>query len=295
MRTILMIDDDRLQCRLTEKLFEKFQGERFQLYSVNTYEEGLAELMEGRHAACLLDYQLGPRDGLMLMRTALAAGATTPIVFLTAETSRDVDTEALNAGALDYLVKGEITAGALERSLRYALKLGETLAELRRLATHDALTGLHNRREFDRRLVEEVARARRFGRPLSLVLLDLDYFKAINDTHGHPAGDEVLKAVARRLAGGSRKTDRLARHGGEEFALLLVETNVEAALTQARRLLSIIADTPVALPEGMTLAVTASAGVAELAPDGDELSLVRAADEALYRAKASGRARALKA
>ncbi|MFH1499585.1 MAG: GGDEF domain-containing response regulator [Verrucomicrobiota bacterium] len=295
MRTILMIDDDRLQCRLTEKLFEKFRGERFRLYSVFTYEEGLAELMEGRHAACLLDYQLGPRDGLMLMRTALAAGATTPIIFLTAETSRAVDTEALNAGAFDYLVKGEITVGALERSLRYALKLGETLAELRRLATHDALTGLHNRREFDRRLVEEVARARRFGRPLSLVLLDLDRFKSINDTHGHPAGDAVLVEVARRLSADVRRTDRLARHGGEEFALLLVETAQDAALAQARRLLTLIAEAPVVLPDGGTLTVTASAGVAGLTADGDELSLVRAADEALYRAKAAGRGRALPA
>ncbi len=238
MRTVLMIDDDRLQCRLTEKLFEHFQGERFRLYPVYNYEEGLAELLGGGHAACLLDYQLGPRDGLALMREAVAAGAVTPVVFLTAETSRAVDMEALDAGAFDYLVKGEITAAMLERSLRYALRLGETLTELRRLATRDALTGVWNRGEFSRMLADEVARARRFGRPLALVMLDVDHFKAINDTHGHPAGDVVLAEVARRLGGEVRKTDRLARFGGEEFAVLLVETGAAEALTLARRLLA---------------------------------------------------------
>lgn len=292
MRTILMIDDDRLQCRLTEKFFDHFKGERFRLYSVCTYEAGLAELVKGDYAACLLDYQLGPRDGLALMRAALAAGVTTPIIFLTSETSRAVDTEALNAGAFDYLVKGAITPELLERSLRYALKLGATLAELRRLATQDALTGLLNRREFSRLMVEEVARAHRFERPLAVVMFDLDYFKAINDTHGHPVGDAVLVEVARRLQSGSRRTDRLARYGGEEFACLLVETSGDSALVQAKRLLAAIAATPVVLPDGTTLTVTGSAGVAGLTPGDSEQALLATVDRALYQAKANGRAQA---
>jgi len=294
MRRILLIDDDRLQGRLVEAWFGKFQGERFALDYAATYEDGLARLLAGGHAACLLDYQLGPKDGLDLIREAVAAGCRTPIIFLTAETSEAVDTAAMNAGALDYLVKTELNPRALERSLRYALKLGDTLDQLNRLATRDGLTGLLNRREFDRLLADETERAWRFGRPLALVLFDLDHFKHVNDTHGHPAGDAVLREAAAHLAAGQRSVDRLARFGGEEFALLLVETAAPAALEAAQRLVAAMRAAPFALPAGPALPVTASAGVAALpAHAADAAGLVRAADAALYAAKRAGRDRAV--
>ncbi|MCC5022768.1 MAG: GGDEF domain-containing protein [Candidatus Synoicihabitans palmerolidicus] len=133
-------------------------------------------------------------------------------------------------------MKGEISTGMLERSLRYALKLSETLAELKRMATRDALTGLLNRREFDRLLAEETERSKRFGRSFSLVLLDLDKFKLVNDLHGHQAGDAVLIETARRLLPHMRRVDRLARFGGEEIAVLLVELDQREAALVAQRL-----------------------------------------------------------
>lgn len=293
-RRILLIDDDRLQFRLTQEQFKQFQTDAYELDWAATYEEGLVKLLGGGYAACLLDYQLGGRDGLELIREAVAAGCRTPIIFLTAETSERVDTAAMNAGALDYLVKGELNPRALERSLRYALKLGDTLEQLRLLATCDQLTGLLNRREFDRMLAEETERARRFNRPLALLMLDLDHFKVINDEHGHPAGDAVLQGLARRLKGELRSVDRLARYGGEEFAVILVETSPAAALETAQRLRSAVQREPFALPSGPTLPLTISAGVAVLpvhAPDAPEL--VRAADRALYAAKHAGRNRVM--
>src|SRR5688572_514710 len=170
-RKILLIDDDRLQFRLTQAHFDNFHGERYTLEWAATYEEGIARLCSGDHSACLLDYQLGERDGLQLIREAVARGCQTPIVFLTAETAQRVDIEAMNAGALDYLVKGEITSRMIERSLRYALKLAETLEALRRHATRDQLTGLLNRREFERIFTEEDERVQRFGGMLSLVMV----------------------------------------------------------------------------------------------------------------------------
>jgi len=167
-RRILMIDDDRLQFRLTQAHFRHFRAETYELDWAPTYEAGLDRLMSGEYAACLLDFQLGERDGLQLIREAAERGCRTPIVFLTAESSQSVDIEAMHAGALDYLVKGEITPAALERSLRYALKLGESMEALHRLATRDELTGLLNRREFDRVLDSEWNRARNFGQPLAL-------------------------------------------------------------------------------------------------------------------------------
>lgn len=200
----------------------------------------------------------------------------------------------MNAGAFDYLVKTELNPRALERSLRYALKLGDTLDQLNRLATRDGLTGLLNRRELDRLLAEEAERARRFGRPLALALFDFDRFKDVNDTHGHPAGDAVLREAAARLAAGQRAVDRLARFGGEEFALLLVETAAPAALEAAQRLVAAMRAAPFTLPGGLALPVTVSAGVAAIpAHAADAAGLIRAADAALYAAKRAGRDRAV--
>jgi two-component system cell cycle response regulator len=293
-RKILLIDDDRLQFRLTQAHFKNFRGERYELDWAATYENGLEKLLRGTHVACLLDYQLGERDGLQLIREAVAHGCRTPIVFLTAETAERVDIEAMNAGALDYLVKGEITPRMIERSLRYALKLGETLEALRRLATRDQLTGLLNRREFERILPEEEERAWRFGQPLALVMLDIDHFKEVNDTHGHPAGDVVLQEVARRVAAEVRTVDRVVRFGGEELVLILVQTDRPGALDVARRVCTMVARTPFVVREGLALAVTVSAGVAVLPDDADSgFALLNAADKALYAAKARGRNRAV--
>lgn len=296
MIRVLMIDDDRLLFRLVQAHFKHFRTGAYELDWSETYEHGLDLLLTGAYAVCLLDFRLGDRDGLQLIREASEKGCRTPVVFLTAESSENIDIQAMEAGALDYLVKAEITPRSLERSLRYALKLGETLEALRRIATRDELTGLLNRREYDRILAEEEERARRFGHPLGLVIIDIDHFKAINDTHGHPAGDEVLKELALRLAGAIRTVDRVARIGGEEFALVLVQTDGPAALEVARRAISAVAENPVPAGNGLVLEVTASAGVASLPSDATTAAeLFAAADKALYAAKERGRRAAVPA
>lgn len=293
-RKILLIDDDRMQFRLTQAHFKNFQAETFEIQWAETFEDGLSRLLSGDYAACLLDYQLGPRNGLELIREAVAASCRTPIVFLTAEASHRIDIEAMNAGALDYLVKGEISSRSLERSLRYALKLGETLEALRRLATRDQLTGLLNRREFERILAEEEERAVRFGHPFSLVMVDIDHFKSVNDRHGHPVGDAVLREVARRLSEEVRSVDRVARYGGEEFALIIMQSEREAALEMARRVCSAVEREPVLARDTLALNVTISAGIASMPKQARSASeLVTAADRALYAAKAAGRNRAM--
>jgi diguanylate cyclase (GGDEF)-like protein len=291
-RRVLLIDDDRLQFRLTEQQFRTFASGDYELDWSETYDDGLRRLLTGDYAVCLLDYRLGQRNGLELIREAMAQGCRVPIIFLTAETGTAVDIEAMNAGALDYLVKGEITPRLLERSLRYALKLGETLEALRRLATRDQLTGLLNRREFDRILQEEIERSRRFGHDFALILADIDHFKAVNDTRGHPAGDAVLREVGRRFTESVRSVDRVARIGGEEFAIVMLEADAVMARQQAERLRQQIEQQACALPEGDPRAVTVSLGLAVFPRDGaDASALVQAADRALYAAKAGGRNR----
>jgi len=290
---VLLIDDDPLQHRLTQEHFRRFQSTRFTLECASEFDDGLRRLLSGDYAACLLDYQLGERDGISLIHEAMEAGCRTPIVILTAETADRVDIEAMNAGALDYLVKGEITPRMLERSLRYALKLGDTLDELRRLATRDQLTGLLNRREFDRILREEFDRANRFSRPLSLVMIDLDHFKRINDTHGHQSGDAVLQEAAARLESQLRSVDRLTRFGGEEFAAIMMEMTDQQSLEVARRMGEAIRSQSFPVGSGKEIQVTVSLGIAGLPGDaGSVAELVAAADKALYAAKKAGRDRA---
>jgi len=292
LRKLLLIDDERLQARVVEQQLKAFQGERFEFEWASTYEAGLKRLLSREHVVCLLDFQLGPKDGLELIWEAKEDRCHVPIIFLTAESSSDIDIEAMNAGALDYLVKGEISPAILERSIRYALKLSDTLAELRRLATHDALTGMLNRREFNRILAEETERASRFGRSFSLVMLDLDHFKSVNDRYGHPAGDAVLVEIAARILSGLRQVDRAARVGGEEIGILLVELEHDEAVEVAGRHMDKIRGTPVRLGDGQALDITSSAGVATLPTHGTTpAELIAAADKALYAAKHNGRNR----
>src|SRR4051812_5460805 len=120
VRKILLVDDDRLQQRLLQQMVANFRDAPFELEEATTYESGLKKLLSGKYAACLLDYRLDDRDGLTLLREARIAGCHTPVIFLTADENGDVDIAAMEAGAVDYLVKGTLTLRLLERSLRYA-------------------------------------------------------------------------------------------------------------------------------------------------------------------------------
>lgn len=171
-------------------------------------------------------------------------------------------------------------------------ELARVNGELEHLAFHDALTGLPNRRLFDRTVRAESAAARRRGTPTSLIVVDLDHFKELNDTHGHPVGDEVLRQCGALLAGGVRISDTVARLGGEEFILLLPDTPVDGAAVLAEKLRGWIEATAFATESG-TVRMTASFGVAELTTkEGqDPVQGYAAADDALYRAKSRGRNR----
>ncbi len=167
------------------------------------------------------------------------------------------------------------------------VRLKEGYLEAQLDAYTDFLTGLRNRRYLDLILDRELFRVARYGRPLSLILLDLDGFKAVNDTHGHEVGDRVLKALARCLEEHLRQSDRAVRLGGEEFAVVLPETGLPQALRLAERLRQAVAALRVPPVERLS----ASFGVAQASPTDSPLSLLKRADEALYRAKRQGKNR----
>jgi len=298
VKKILLIDDNPTAHDMLSRMVPRFSDGPWELEGAETYDTGLKKLTEGAYAVCLLDYRLDEgKDGLQLLREARAAGNTTPTVFMTAETDPALDEAALQAGAMDFLIKSEFTPRMLARSVRYARKLGDTLEQLRLLATRDALTGLRNRREFERLLADEWRRCARFQRPFALVVCDIDFFKKVNDTHGHPAGDAVLKHVAGLLTGQLRTVDHLARVGGEEFAIIMVETGAKDAYETIQRLLVLLAQSPCALPDSAeSVTVTLSAGIAMMPEDADTTqALFEAADKALYTAKRTGRNRVVTA
>jgi len=283
---------------MLSRMVPRFTDGPWELDWAGTYDTGLLKLVGGGYDVCLLDYRLDDgKDGLALLRAARAAGNNTPTIFLTAETDPALDEAALQAGAMDFLVKAEFTPRMLARSVRYARKMGDTLEQLRQLSIHDGLTGLKNRREFERLLTEEWQRCARFQRSFALVVVDIDYFKRVNDTYGHAAGDVVLKHVAELLDGQLRTVDHLARVGGEEFAIIMVETNLADSKLTMERLLALLEAAPCMLPDGAgEVKVTLSAGIAMMPDDADTTqALFEMADKALYTAKRAGRNRVVTA
>ena len=272
-------------------------------YEVQSAADGAAGLVLIRKwlpDAVLLDWVLPILDGGALTR-AIKSDPVLSRVFVIIASARGegpMRAEGIEIGADDYLVKpvdiGELLA-RLHSGLtlrRLQAELEEKNRELARLAATDPLTGLPNRRSFDAYLERQAVGARRYADALSLVLLDIDEFKAVNDRFGHDVGDEVLREVGRRLREACRAGDTVARIGGEEFALILTRTSADGALTAAERTRSLISDAPVATSAG-ALEVTVSAGVAWAGEETglDARQLYRSADEALYAAKRQGRNR----
>lgn len=170
-------------------------------------------------------------------------------------------------------------------------ELARAIEQIRELATRDELTGLPNRRYMLEMLRLEQLRAQRSPQPLLLAQMDLDHFKAINDTHGHAAGDRALQAFAQTVRACVRSSDILARWGGEEFLLLMANTHAADGMRLLERVRATVAATPVALPGGTSLYLTVSVGLAELVPHEGTASLLQRADAALYEAKRQGRNR----
>jgi diguanylate cyclase (GGDEF)-like protein len=192
---------------------------------------------------------------------------------------------------------GALIAGVLIGLFHWLVgRLGRQLErdeqELKRLAVRDGLTGLHNHREFYVLLTNELTRGQRFNRPVSLLMLDADHFKRVNDTHGHQAGDAVLKGLSELLCREARTIDSVCRYGGEEITVILPETDLDAAADMAERLRAAVEALPFDVSAGAPLHITASFGVASWPLHADNAqALVAAADAAMYAAKKSGRNR----
>lgn len=186
-------------------------------------------------------------------------------------------------------------AERLDQKIERLLDISEANRRLADISLTDELTGLPNRRYLNRRLREELAMAKRFGQLLSCIMIDLDHFKSINDTFGHPAGDAVLQALAKVMSAGKRDYDVVGRYGGEEFLFLLPQADGEGASAVAERLRGKVEMLNLTSCSGQPIRLTISLGVAtsDSGADFSEEELVRRADKALYQAKSQGRNRSV--
>ncbi|RLB18493.1 MAG: diguanylate cyclase response regulator [Thermoplasmata archaeon] len=296
---ILVAEDNPVSRKLLEKTLTKAG---YEVVAAKDGREALEIFRQRFFPIVLTDWMMPKMSGPELCK-ALRAQSQNGYVFmilLTAKDSKDDIVEGLEAGADDYLTKpfnrGELMARLktgtrileLERSLKKATE------EIRLLSTKDQLTGCYNRGFLTEHLPKEVKRARRYGHEFSVVLCDIDHFKGVNDTYGHQAGDEVLKAFAKILMDSIRNgVDWVSRYGGEEFLVVLPETPLQGAVLVAERLRSSVAETTMVTAAG-DLHITASFGVTGFFPDTPESSvspdtIIKIADEQLYQAKDGGR------
>jgi diguanylate cyclase (GGDEF)-like protein len=258
-------------------------------------------IMENPPDLVLCDLVMPGFDGLKFLglKASRKELEQIPVIILTAEDDLDRKAEILERGAQDYVTKPFHEKELLARvRIHTKLKLlqdelREKNALLETLSVTDVLTGLANRRRLMTRLEEEVARARRYKTPLSVVMIDIDHFKEVNDFHGHAMGDEVLRNIGAMLKAGVRTTDLAARYGGEELTLVLPHTDIPEAMLVAENLREKFAGFEHHL-DRVTLKKTVSMGVAARDGQGEVPSaedLLKYADEALYRAKQNGRNR----
>ncbi len=286
---VLVIDDDVDVHRL---LKARLRHEEIDLVESLGAQEGLDTARELRPAVVLLDLEMPDDDGFRVLRQLKEDPRTRDVlvIILTAASSTQDKVTAFDLGAIDYITK-PFNMTELRVRLRSALRTHELVQMLAQRAQIDGLSGLWNRAYFDRRWMEEVASCTRYGSPLSLAMLDLDHFKSVNDSFGHPAGDLVIQGFARLLTREVRLEDVACRYGGEEFAIILPHTGPEAARQLCERVRDSVAGTVWARHPDRT--ITVSIGVAGSAASTDLTpeAWVEMADDALYLAKQSGRNR----
>jgi len=288
MITVLLIEDNDVDARLTQDLLAEWSVEEFKIIHAKTLSEGLLQIDKGHFDAILLDLSLPDAFGLPTVRQVHATNPSIPVVVLSGVSDQSLALQAVQQGAQDYLVKGQGHPELLARSVRYAIERKRSEERLTYLAQYDHLTGLVNRSLFRDRLIQAMARSKRLQQPLGLMLLDLDRFKAVNDTLGHDVGDELLKSVSERLKSCVREVDTVARMSGDEFTIILEGVSSEKSIVVvAKRITESISS--VFDLKGQTVRVGISIGITVYPHDDHSIDeLLKHADSAMYRAKQQG-------
>lgn len=292
---ILIVDDSPIQIRHLQKCLSK---SGFKIYTTTKSEEAVELIENLLPDIVMLDIMMPKKDGYCICEVLKSNAATKdiPIIFISAKNEREAKIKGFCMGAFDYITK-PFYAEEVEARVKNAVNLKLSQDELKNknsvlevLSIRDELTVLYNRRYVLKRLDEEIERAKRYNRVFSCMMIDIDYFKKINDTYGHSGGDIVLRHMGNMLRKNLRTVDIASRYGGEEFLLILPETDLKGAKAVAEKLRNIVFNTE--LPEGLpeNFRFTISLGIAIYPYDAESRErLINAADEALYTAKGVGR------
>lgn len=291
---ILVVDDEEVVCRFLKRVLD---GGGYRIEVSLGGQDALQKLEEDSFDLVITDLKMPGVDGIGVLRKAKELDPLCEVIVITAYASVESAVEVMRLGAYDYISKPFnvdrirfVVDKALEK--RRLLQAAGERDFYKRLSQLDGLTEVYNRRSFEELLSAEISRSNRFRRPLSLLMVDLDHLKAINDSLGHQAGDAVLREVAWALKRSVRNCDVVARYGGDEFAIILVETGKADAMITANRLTRLmgvsdlrrrIADDSAERPMTVSIGVTSYPAEATTIDE-----LVRRADQALYEAKASG-------
>ncbi|HEY8947669.1 MAG TPA: PleD family two-component system response regulator [Rhizomicrobium sp.] len=276
-----------------------------EVVTADSFEEALVRVRGGDFDLIVVSLGLRGFDGLRLCSQlrSLPEGRNVPILVLVSDGDKRKLNQALEMGVNDYLTrpvdKNELTARVRTqlRKKNYQDRLRHNVQLSLEMAITDQLTGLHNRRYMARHLDNLILSAQKSNKPLSFLIMDVDHFKSVNDTHGHDAGDEVLREFANRISANIRGIDLACRYGGEEFVVAMPDTDVDFAYAIAERLRKSVETTPFEIGRAPgSLNVTISIGIAvSHAEDDNAEKLLHRADQALYRAKREGRNRVIKA
>jgi diguanylate cyclase (GGDEF)-like protein len=301
---IVVVDDDPISIRLLGRMLLPLGA----VQAANDGEQALKLMRASPPELVLMDAELPGMSGVGLCQTMKADPtlAEIPVIFVTSHSEPEFEVACFEAGAVDYVQK-PVQAPVLLARVQTHIRLKRLSDKLRHSASVDPLTEVANRRAFDEMLEHEWRRAQRNSQPLSLMLIDIDHFKAFNDHYGHPAGDDCLRTFAetlRKIA--ARAQDLVARYGGEEFAVLLPDTHLQGAQAVADRLLMLLHERAIPHVGSPTAThVTASIGISTFTPTARAVTrrdtaadspvgpsdLIAIADRALYEAKSGGRSR----
>jgi len=292
---LLIVDDEEI---MRTFLNEVLRDEGYEIELAASGREAVDLLVGATFDIVLTDIVMPELDGLGVVAASKKLPYEVDVIVMTGYASMETAVESMKLGAVDYITKPFnidqiriIVANRVkERSLKKQAAEGEFYKELSR---RDGLTDLYNHRFLHQLLETEISRAGRYDRSVSLLMIDIDNFKLFNDTHGHPAGDKVLKQMGHTLRRLSRNCDYVARYGGEEFAIIVPEVSTGAAARMAERICAMVDETEFEGEEVMPIGrLTISIGVATFpAQASSKDELIKRADQALYKAKTAGRNR----
>lgn len=285
---ILLIHNRRCESVRIGELLSRIEDTQYQLTTADESDDVEELVLSSDFDAILLDYHWVNTDSQSLLAYAQANGAMTPIIIMTCKMEDEADHRAVSGGASDYLICGRINPALLERSIRYAIDRKRSEHKLTQLAHYDILTGMPNRSLFLDRLKHALALAARGDGGFTLMYMDLDGFKQVNDSFGHAIGDEIIKTCSQRLWSCMRKSDSVARIGGDEFTILLEHTDSVSDVAHiAEKIIGVVAR-PYQL-ENHHIVVGCSIGIATYPESGVNIDELQSnADRAMYQAKKKG-------